>query len=66
MDKDIRELKLKLAQTLNESEIPIEVKRLVLSEIIREVESLADRVIAEQISKGEQNAESVCENQLAE
>lgn len=64
MDKDIRELKLKIIAVLNESELPIEVKRLVLAEIYREVESLAEQVISQQIKEEKENAESICEDKL--
>lgn len=63
MDKDIRELKLKLVNDLNSAGMPIEVKRLVLAEILREVERLSEQVIAEQIKEQskeeEEDAESV-------
>lgn len=45
MDLEIRRLKEKLISTLNESEIPIEVKRYVLADVYRAVEQKANEIV---------------------
>lgn len=53
MDLEIRNLKNKVISDLNEAVLPMEVKRLVLAEILRDVSAYADQVIAEQISQND-------------
>lgn len=50
----IRKLKLDIINTLNESFLPIEVRRLVLNEILTELNQLTEEVIrkeAEELEK---------------
>lgn len=65
MDKDIREMSLRIVRILNEYSLPVECKRLVLLEILGSVEREAEKVIAQQIEE-KTNAEGVHENQLEE
>lgn len=51
MDYLIRTMKNKIISDLNETEIPMEVKRLVLGEILREVSLASESVISEQIEQ---------------
>lgn len=51
MDYLIRTMKNKIISNLNETEIPMEVKRLVLGEILREVSIASESVISEQIEQ---------------
>ena len=48
MDLEIRKMKKNIVSALNESAVPMEVKRLVLAELLRDVSALADQVVAEQ------------------
>lgn len=63
MDKEIREMSLRIVQIVNEYALPMECKRLVLLEILGSVEKEAEKVIAQQIEEKE-NAEGVHEDQL--
>ena len=48
MDLDIRRLTEKIISDLNESQIPIEVKRYVLKDIYLQVEAKAEEIIKEE------------------
>ena len=45
MNKKIRELEDKIIATLNESDIPIEAKRLIIANVLNLVMKESDRVI---------------------
>lgn len=49
MDLEIREFKNAIVQFVNKSELPMEVKRLCLKEILDEVNILSDETIKAQI-----------------
>ena len=68
MNYQIRKLKDDLIETLNASDVPIEAKRLILSEISDIVLKKANELIAVEIRimKEEQENVSVHENELAE
>lgn len=51
MDYMIRELKNKIVEDLNEAQLPMEVKRLVLTEILKDVCVIAEQLIQEQSKK---------------
>ena len=73
MDLEIREFKNAIVQFVNKSELPMEVKRLCLKEILDEVNIISDETIKAQIvlrnskenennleeSEADDNAESV-------
>lgn len=52
MDYMIRELKNKIVADLNEAQLPMEVKRLVLTEILKDVCVIVEQLIQEQSKKG--------------
>lgn len=56
MDKELRELKNNIIAVLNNSMLIMEAKRLILSEILHDVEKAADENIRQQMA--EQNAEN--------
>lgn len=63
MDLEIKLLRKKLIDLLNDSNLPMEVKRLLLAEILAEVKEATDKVIQEQIAEYNNNKESeVTEN----
>lgn len=47
----LRKLKLDIIQIMNESLLPIEARRLVLSEILIETNQLAEAVIQKELSE---------------
>lgn len=49
MDYEIRKMKNQLVGVLNNAPLPIEVKRLALAELLREVEQKANEIISQQI-----------------
>ena len=51
MDYIIRKFKADLINMINESILPIEVKRMVLSEVEEEARKKADEIVAEQLEK---------------
>lgn len=51
MDLIIREFKNKLVADINEAKLPMEVKRLVLAEIMTEVCDITEKLIQEQNKK---------------
>ena len=51
MDQIIRKFKADLINMINESILPIEVKRMVLSEVEEEARKKADEIVAEQLEK---------------
>lgn len=58
MDFEIRKLEAKLIEDINNSQIPIEVKRLVLAEVMEKVVSEANKIVqmqAQEEAKGEDN-----------
>ena len=52
MNKKIRELEDKIIATLNESDVPIEAKRLIIANVLNLVMKEADKVIAYEIQEG--------------
>ena len=66
MDLEIREFKNAIVQFVNKSDLPMEIKRLCLSEILKDVSDASDVVIKDQLvsrsnleSEANKNAESV-------
>lgn len=51
MDKELRELKNNIIAVLNNSMLIMEAKRLILSEILHDVEKAADENIRQQIAE---------------
>lgn len=66
MDYLIREFQQKIVLAINEAELPIEVKRLALAEILNSIGEASNKVIAEQISERSKNEQALFENKLAE
>lgn len=62
MDLKIREFNEELINVINEANVPVEVKRLVINDILVQISRLADDIIA----KEKENAESVHEDLLVE
>ena len=54
MDREIREMKNNLVGVLNSTRLPIEVKRLVVAELLKEVTDKANEVIAGQLTEREE------------
>lgn len=66
MNKTIRSLEDKLIEDLNAAtDVEIEVKRLILSNILNQVTKQADNAIILELSEA-QDAESIHENRLGE
>lgn len=63
MNIDIRVLEETLLNELNASTLPIEVKRLILSDLLTMTTRQADLIIKEELAN---NAESTSERELAE
>lgn len=59
MDLMIMRFREKLVQDINESPLPLEVKRLVLSEIITKVEIATNEVIQKELKEEEEDGQSV-------
>ena len=66
MDLLIREFKNSIISFVNQSDLPMEIKRLCLSEILQDVSDASDAVIKDQLvsrsnleSEANKNAESV-------
>lgn len=66
MDLLIREFKNSIISFVNQSDLPMEIKRLCLSEILKDVSDASDSVIKDQLvsrsnleSEANKNAESV-------
>lgn len=59
MDLEIRRFKQGIIQFINDSTLPLEVKRLVLAEVVNMVTSASDEVIKQQV---QQIVESTKEN----
>lgn len=53
MDYKIRQFKEKLVGAINDGELPLEVKRLCLQEILHEVNRLTEVIIEEQKKQSE-------------
>lgn len=49
MDLEIRRFKQSMVQLINDTNLPLEVKRLVLAEVVSMVTSASDEVIKQQI-----------------
>lgn len=64
----VRDLEERIVNVLNESEVPIDVKRLVVQTIYQNVKAQADLVILKEIEtenyKGDENEQSISENDL--
>ena len=63
----IRKLKIDIIMTLNESRLPVEVRRLVLKEVINETDELAEELIlkeAEEFEKEQRAKEQEEKNGL--
>ena len=58
MNKDIRGLEDTLLQVLNESPVEMEVKRLVLTNLLEKVTKQADAIILQELQEEQNNAES--------
>lgn len=54
MNIKIKEFQQAIVNFINESELPIEVKRLSLAEIMHKLESAADAVIAQELKEREE------------
>ncbi len=72
-DIEIRQFRDDLLELINNTMLPLEVKRLVLFEISKAVSEASDNYInsqkqsiIKQLEEGEQNAESVSEKKLGE
>ncbi len=61
MNKEIRELEDKIINTLNEANVEIEVKRLILTNVLNMVKNKADEIIILEMREV-QNEQSVSEN----
>lgn len=61
MNKEIRELEDKIINTLNEANVEIEVKRLILTNVLNMVKNKADEIIILEMREA-QNEQSVSEN----
>lgn len=59
MDLMIMRFREKLVQDINESPLPLEVKRLVLSEIITKVEIATNEAIQKELKEEEEDGQSV-------
>lgn len=57
MDLEIRLFEENLVSTINESQLPIEIKRLVVANILTKIESEAYRIINEQAQAKESEVE---------
>lgn len=49
----IRKLKIDIIMTLNESRLPLEVRRLVLGEVMKETDELAEEMILKEAEEFE-------------
>lgn len=49
----IRKLKIDIIMTLNESRLPVEVRRLVLGEVMKETDELAEEMILKEAEEFE-------------
>ena len=58
MDAKIREFEVAVLNLTNQSDLPIEVKRLVFCEVLQKVSETSDSVIKHQISKRKEVAKS--------
>ena len=63
MNEQIRQLEDSIIDMLNESEVPIEVKRLIIKDVYRMVEIKANQIILEERST---DAEDIQQDKLAE
>lgn len=61
MNKEIRELEDKIINNLNEANVEIEVKRLILTNVLNMVKNKADEIIILEMREA-QNEQSVSEN----
>lgn len=58
INTQIRQLEDDLIATLNNSPVPMEVKRLVLEDVLHLTKKRADKIILQEIEEAKQNAES--------
>ena len=58
----IRKLRLDLVQTMNESLLPMEVKRMVLDDLLVEVTQLADKEIEKELAEEKSKESEDVEN----
>ena len=59
INKEIRQLEDHIINILNDSPIEIEVKRLVVSNIMFKLEKESDKIIIAEMRQEENNAESI-------
>lgn len=57
MDIAIKEFRKKLIDEINQTELPMEVKRLVLCEILSEITAATAQIITEQLKEREANGD---------
>ena len=55
MNTKIRKLEDEIIDALNKSDVPIEAKRLIISDVLHIVTKEADKAIALEISKGDKD-----------
>lgn len=55
MNTKIRKLEDEIVNILNKSDVPIEAKRLVISDVLHIVTKEADKTIVLEMTKGEEN-----------
>lgn len=58
MNKDIRSLEDTLFQILNDSPVEMEVKRLILTNLLDKATKQADAIILQELQEEQNNAES--------
>lgn len=58
MNLNIREFKQAIVNFINQNKLPIEVKRMVLSEILKAVEMESDRIVIQEIEKRDKKEQS--------
>lgn len=56
----IRQLDEALLKVLNDSDVPVEAKRLILRNMLYRIDVLANEAICEEIKEQENNAKSSC------
>lgn len=66
-NSDVRDLEYKIINTLNQSDVMIDVKRLIVANIYHQLKAQADSVITQEINndnKGVENGQSISEIDL--
>lgn len=61
MNLEIRKLEEAIVTAVNSSQIPTEAKRLVVADVLRKLETQADKEIMLEIQLAKQNEEKECE-----